>query len=145
MLDVENGIKLDMPMMLIDDEADYASINSQHHKNKITTTNKSIRELLSYFHKNTYVAYTATPFANIFIDPDTNDRMFGDDLFPEDFMIKVPVPDVYMGQDYYFGSDRDEEEIGPIIQINDNELMLPMAGQKKTLLLALCLKVLKRL
>lgn len=131
MLDVEKGVKLDMPMMLIDDEADYASINSQHHKNKITTTNKSIRELLSYFHKNTYVAYTATPFANIFIDPDTNDQMFGDDLFPEDFMIKVPVPDVYMGQDYYFGSDRDEEEIGPIIQINDNELMLPMAGQKK--------------
>lgn len=131
MLDVEKNIKLDMPMMLIDDEADYASINSQHHRNKITKTNQSIRELLSYFHKNTYVAYTATPFANIFIDPDTQDDMFGDDLFPEDFMIKVPVPDVYMGQDYYFGDDRDEEEIGPVIQINDNEDLLPMAGQKK--------------
>jgi hypothetical protein len=131
MLDVEKNIKLDMPMMLIDDEADYASINSQHHRNKITKTNQSIRELLSYFHKNTYVAYTATPFANIFIDPDTQDEMFGDDLFPEDFMIKVPVPDVYMGQDYYFGDDRDEEEIGPVIQISDNEDLLPMAGQKK--------------
>ena len=53
MLDVENNIKLDMPMMLIDDEADYASINSQHHRNRITKTNQSIRELLSYFHKNT--------------------------------------------------------------------------------------------
>ena len=87
MLDVENNIKLDMPMMLIDDEADYASINSQHHRNRITKTNNP-SELLSYFHKNTYVAYTATPFANIFIDPDTQDDMFGDDLFLKIF-IKV--------------------------------------------------------
>ena len=41
-----------------------------------------IRELLSLFHRSCYVGYTATPFANIFIDPDTDDEALKQDLFP---------------------------------------------------------------
>lgn len=102
-LDPENGKKLLGPLLLIDDEADYASINTKHHKQEVTLTNNYIRSLLSLFHRNTYVGYTATPFANIFIDPDEGAYSDKADLFPSDFMIKMPVPDNYLGQDYYFG------------------------------------------
>jgi hypothetical protein len=102
-LDPDGGKRLPGPLLLIDDEADYASINTKHHREEVTLTNEYIRELLSLFHRNTYVGYTATPFANIFIDPDENAYSDKADLFPSDFMIKMAVPDNYLGQDYYFG------------------------------------------
>jgi len=121
-LDLENGKKMDVPLLLIDDEADYASINTKHHKEEVTATNEAIRKLLSLFSRNTYVGYTATPFANIFIDPDDNQYSDGDDLFPSDFMIKIPVPDNYMGQDFFFGSETFEEDKElPSIEIDDYE------------------------
>lgn len=97
-LDPANGKKMDVPLLLIDDEADYASINTKHHKEEVTATNDAIRKLLSLFNRNTYVGYTATPFANIFIDPDNNSYSDEDDLFPSDFMIKLPTPENYLGQ-----------------------------------------------
>lgn len=102
-LNPDIGKRLPGPLLLIDDEADYASINTKHHREEVTLTNNYIRDLLSLFDRNTYVGYTATPFANIFIDPDENSYSDKADLFPSDFMIKMPVPDNYLGQDYYFG------------------------------------------
>ncbi|MEH6544379.1 MAG: Z1 domain-containing protein [Porticoccaceae bacterium] len=99
------GKKLLGPLLLIDDEADYASINTKYHREEVTLTNDYIRNLLSLFQRNTYVGYTATPFANIFIDPDEASYSDNADLFPSDFMIKMPVPDNYLGQDYYFGQE----------------------------------------
>lgn len=129
-LNPEDGIRLDSPMMLIDDEADYASINTKHHKEEVTKTNDYIRDLLSLFDRNTYVGYTATPFANIFIDPDDNAYSDKDDLFPSDFMVKIPVPDDYMGQDFFFGGDTTPESEqnnvedkvnNPIVIVEDHE------------------------
>lgn len=120
----ELGQALDHPLLLIDDEADYASINTQSHKEQVTLTNSLIRELLSQFSKSTYVGYTATPFANIFIDPDKNSYNDHDDLFPSDFMIKMPVPNAYLGQEFFFGKDALESEVNatsPIIEISDYE------------------------
>ncbi|MEY8214322.1 MAG: Z1 domain-containing protein, partial [Colwellia sp.] len=120
-LNPENGKKLDVPLLLIDDEADYASINTKHHKEEVTATNGYIRKLLSLFNRNTYVGYTATPFANIFIDPDDNAYSNDDDLFPSDFMIKIPVPDNYMGQEFFFGKDTVEEGSKlPVVIIDDH-------------------------
>ncbi|OFA29681.1 hypothetical protein BAE46_13955 [Glaciecola punicea] len=104
-LDVENGIRLQNPLLLIDDEADYATVNTKHHRDEITSTNEGIRNLLSLFSKNTYVGYTATPFANIFIDPDESTYSDKDDLFPSDFMVKIPVPNNYTGQNFYFNGE----------------------------------------
>ncbi len=59
------------PMLLIDDEADQASINTR--LEGIAAINGKIRELLELFGQSSYVGYTATPFANIFIDPDDED------------------------------------------------------------------------
>ena len=121
-LSPENGTKMDVPLLLIDDEADYASINTKHHKEEVTATNDAIRNLLSLFSKNTYVGYTATPFANIFIDPDDNLYSDEDDLFPSDFMIKIPTPSTYMGQEHFFGTDTTEEDKDlPIIEIGDED------------------------
>jgi hypothetical protein len=133
MLSPDNGKKLDGPLLLIDDEADYASINTKHHKEEVTKTNDCIRRLLSLFNRNTYVGYTATPFANIFIDPDENSYDDKDDLFPKDFMIKIPVPDNYMGQDFFFGNGtayevREGLIESPSIIINDH---LPIFELKK--------------
>lgn len=121
-LEPDNGKKMDAPLLLIDDEADYASINTKHHKEEVTATNDAIRNLLSLFHKNTYVGYTATPFANIFIDPDENLYSEEDDLFPSDFMVKIPTPLNYMGQDFFFADDIDQQEVSsPIVNISDHE------------------------
>ncbi len=86
------------PLLIIDDEADNASVNTKKDPNEATKINKQIREILNMFHKRCYVGYTATPFANIFIDPDgDNTDTLGEDLFPEDFIIALEAPSNYVG------------------------------------------------
>lgn len=64
---------IDLPLLLIDDEADNASINTKKNPGETTAINKAIRDLLALFTRSSYVGFTATPFANIFIDPSSND------------------------------------------------------------------------
>ena len=68
---------IDEPMLLIDDEADNASINIRHGAGEVSRINGQIRDLLKIFNRSCYVGYTATPFANIFIDPSTGRRDAG--------------------------------------------------------------------
>lgn len=89
--------KIDLPMLLIDDEADNASINTSNDKEDPTKINRMIRELASVFTKSNYVGFTATPFANVFIDPETTEKMETQDLFPEDFIVALPTPSNYIG------------------------------------------------
>ena len=56
-LNPEGGIRLDQPLLLIDDEADYASPNSKQASDDVTATNEVIRNLLDLFKRNTYVGY----------------------------------------------------------------------------------------
>ena len=103
-----------VPMLLIDDEADNASINTS--KESVSTINGLIRSLLSLFEQSAYVGYTATPFANIFIpmldeeiakglNVKIKDFEFtvGQDLFPRDFIINIPAPSNYVGPAKVFG------------------------------------------
>lgn len=142
---LDENRKLDMPLLLIDDEADYASINSKAHIDETTTTNRLIREILSKFNKSTYIGYTATPFANIFIDPESSDEMIADDLFPKDFMIKIPVSEEYSGQDFffneaYFNDNNPQNSPGPfpVRIIDDHEETLPSKHNKHTQVGQLC-------
>lgn len=91
-----NGL-IDLPMFMIDDEADNASVNTNSADRDPTAINASIRNLLNLFTRTSYVGYTATPFANIFIDPDTDDEMRGNDLFPRDFIYALEAPTNYIG------------------------------------------------
>lgn len=130
-LDVEAGQKLNTQLLLIDDEADYASINTKHEKGDITAINNNIRKILSLFNRSTYIGYTATPFANIFIDPDEEHINIGDDLFPADFMIRIPTPNSYVGQKHFFQSNNDSKG-DPVVIIDDNETLLPEKSKKDT-------------
>jgi len=97
--------KLDGPVLIIDDEADNASINTAKDPGTATRINAVIRELLERSRRTSYVGYTATPFANIFIDPDTNDKMLDNDLFPEHFIKSLEPPENYIGADKLFSKN----------------------------------------
>ena len=106
-------------LLLIDDEADYASINTLPDEDRSTRINGLIREILGLFDRSAYVGYTATPFANIFIPIDD------DQLFPNDFIINIPPPSNYVGPDRIFGFQMLEdyetsESVLPIVhRVND--------------------------
>jgi len=111
------------PMLLIDDEADNASVDTSKDDEGPTATNKWIRELLSLFGQNSYLGYTATPFANIFIDPDTEDAMLNDDLFPRDFILSLDAPTNYVGASRVFEQDGD---LKVVRTIKDHEDIIPL-------------------
>lgn len=113
---------VEQPMLLIDDEADNASINIKHGKDEVARINGQIRELLGLFRRSCYVGYTATPFANIFIDPDTEHDTFHQDLFPRHFILGLDAPSNYFGAQKVFIDNRDEH----IRDIDDNEDVLPL-------------------
>ena len=104
---LRHGMPLEGPMLLIDDEADNASINTAKDPEQITRINERIRNLLACCRRTSYVGYTATPFANIFIDPDTDDAMLNEDLFPRHFIKSLDPPDSYIGaKDLFVSSGR---------------------------------------
>lgn len=118
---------IDQPMLLIDDEADNASINTKYKDELVTKINGQIRDLLKMFHRSCYVGYTATPFANIFIDPDQDDEMFKEDLFPRDFIIGLDAPTNYFGGKKIFVDGIDEDGNGTWLRnIKDNVDVLPI-------------------
>lgn len=95
------------PMLLIDDEADNASVNTKRDNNDPTKTNAIIRKICNLFQTANYVGFTATPFANVFIDPDSVDSMKNADLFPEHFIYTLPTPSSYIGADKIFYEDKE--------------------------------------
>jgi hypothetical protein len=111
----ENGVPYftDLPILLLDDEADHASINTKEtlldsdgkpiNEQEATAINTRIRELLKMFASSVYVGYTATPFANVFIHPYVNTTQMGQDLFPRHFILNLPAPSNYLGPVQVFG------------------------------------------
>lgn len=103
------------PLLVIDDEADNASVNTKEVERETddsgevlresdpTTINRLIRELLNTFEQSAYVGYTATPFANIFIWEDERHGTYGEDLFPRSFIVRLPTPSNYVGPAKVFG------------------------------------------
>lgn len=108
---------IDTPMLLIDDEADNASVNTRKEETDPTKTNQLIRKICNVFKNSTYVGFTATPFANVFIDPDSVDSMKRADLFPEHFIYTLPTPSSYIGAKRIFYEDGDR--YGNLRYIND--------------------------
>ncbi|GJQ60982.1 MAG: endonuclease [Melioribacteraceae bacterium] len=118
----------DSPMLLIDDESDHASINTKKDDLDPTRTNERIRELLKLFPKNVYLGYTATPFANIFINPDTPEEMMND-LFPENFIKTLDAPSNYFGGMELFVNNK----FNAIREIVDYADFLPLKHKKEQL------------
>ena len=97
--------KISAPVLVIDDEADNASVNTRKGGEDPAEINRRIRSLLAKFTHSSYVGFTATPFANVFIDPDTKDEMLDNDLFPRDFIYGLEPPSNYVGPQAIFGDD----------------------------------------
>ena len=106
------------PILVIDDEADFASVNtrpsSPDDDEDPTVINGRIRELLNAFEQSVYIGYTATPFANIFIYPDQDAGRHGRDLFPRDFLINLPVPSNHVGPTKVFGLPEGPDDERPV-------------------------------
>ncbi|MCX6376458.1 MAG: hypothetical protein NTU88_10580, partial [Armatimonadetes bacterium] len=116
-----------MPVLIIDDEADQASVNTGGNRPPIeeetdlspadvddpnaadeidpSVINGQIRSLVTAFHRVCYVAYTATPFANILINHLAIDREVFEDLYPKDFIVTLPRPNGYTGAERLFGRE----------------------------------------
>lgn len=102
---LDAGGAINLPMLLIDDEADNASVNTKKEDEDPTAINDVIRRLLKLFRQASYLGITATPYANIFIDPETTDEMRDDDLFPRDFIYSLAPPTNYIGAESIFGEE----------------------------------------
>lgn len=124
--------KIMLPMLLIDDEADNASVNTKSEDDKPAAINACIRRLLNDFYQASYLGITATPFANIFINPETEDEMIGDDLFPRDFIYSLAPPSNYIGADKIFGETPEFSDVLIPLRRNEMDLFFPFT-HKKTL------------
>lgn len=92
--------------LFIDDECDQASVNAAGNDGDMTAINCRIRRILRLFPSVSYVGYTATPFANVLIDPYVQNQDGGqtlDDLYPRDFITSLPAPPHYFGTSRLFG------------------------------------------
>lgn len=103
-------------LLLIDDEADNASINISNDPEKHSTINNWITKILDVFAKNAYVGYTATPFANIFIPLDDKN------LFPRNFIKNIPAPSNYIGPEKVFG-------FSPLEENENSDTVLPIVNR----------------
>lgn len=89
------------PTLIVDDEADQASVNTAKGDAIRAVINDRVVSLLRLMPRVAYVGYTATPFANIFVDITQPE-----DLYPRDFIIDLPRPPAYFGPERIFGRDR---------------------------------------
>lgn len=117
--------QIELPLLLIDDEADNASVNTKDPDSSPAAINDCIRRLLLLFSKTTYLGITATPFANIFIDPENNE-----DLFPADFIYALSAPTDYIGADRIFGDDGDHFGMLEPIDVFNLENCFPAKHKK---------------
>jgi len=125
------GILGYVPALIIDDESDQASINTRRpaghgisdaeEQEELTATNRAIVDLLSVLPRAQYLGYTATPFANVFVDPSSEEN-----IFPKDFLITLPRPDGYMGVADFHDLDASLEDQG--VRPNERDFVRDVTG-----------------
>ena len=115
----DDELRRNRKVLIIDDEADHGSINigrkedleeaeDDEYYDEIegdldqSRTNELIRRIRDQFPKRAYIGYTATPFANVLIDPFIVDSELGETLYPRDFIISLPKPEGYKGTEELF-------------------------------------------
>lgn len=94
----DSGSLEHMPVLIIDDESDQATPNTKADKEVRSAINDLVVQIVGTVRRGTYLAYTATPFANIFSDPNDDAA-----LYPSDFIIPLPKPVGYSGSEEFFG------------------------------------------
>lgn len=127
----------ELPVLIIDDESDQASVDTTNpakwkkgsaENRKRTTINGLITEILAICKRAQYVGYTATPFANVFVDPDDQR-----DLFPADFVLSLHRPPGYMGvQEFHDVGKRWDDEEKTVANSHELAHIRPLVGDKDT-------------
>lgn len=117
------------PILIIDDESDQATPDaSAASANEPTAINQRMTGIWKLVGNGTYVGYTATPFANVFIDPNDDSA-----LYPADFLSVLPTPDTYFGAEDLFGLSTDSSaRVSDLVRhIDDSELehLVPATGK----------------
>lgn len=92
-----------LKVLIIDDECDQATVNSASREMDMSRINEQIRLILKALPAVSYVGYTATPFANVLINPYADQTGTLDDLYPRDFITALPLPEGYFGTQKLFG------------------------------------------
>lgn len=128
---IQNHDHIDSSLLLIDDEADFASVNVNNENDKPTAINSKIRDILELFTKSSYIGFTATPFANIFIDPESNEEMYGQDLFPRDYIYVLGESDKYIGVQSVFGEEAKHKDMVVELEISEVETYLGLKHKKE--------------
>lgn len=128
-------------VLIIDDECDQASVNSASGETDMTKINEKIREILAALPAVSYVGYTATPFANVLINPYADQSQNFDDLYPKDFITALPTPKGYFGAERLFGKlptdadapDTDSEGLDMIrtVSTDDEDLIQPASRDER--------------
>lgn len=94
------------PVLIIDDESDQATPDSSRKDSESPTViNGLLKEVWGKVRNGSYVGYTATPFANFFMDPDDTNG-----LYPRDFVHVMPTPEQYFGAERIFGMSAEDSD-----------------------------------
>lgn len=105
---LDEPTKKNTPVLIIDDESDQATPDaSANPDDNPTVINQLMRELWAEVENGTYLGYTATPFANIFMDPNSGQHERLEELYPKSFIHVMPTPENYFGAERIFGLDGD--------------------------------------
>ena len=120
-IDVRN-----VPVLIIDDEADQASLNTEVKQNDESATYRRLMELRQVLPNHTYLQYTATPQAPLLIS-------IIDSLSPNFVQVLEPG-DAYVGGQEFFTDNRYIRVIPPKDLPRPNN---PLSGPPETLLEAL--------
>jgi hypothetical protein len=129
-------------VLIIDDEADHATVNTggdgdqemydpnlEHDDDDLndtsetdpSRTNQIVRRIIRAFRRSAYIGYTATPFANVLIDEQLDDEVYGKSLYPRDFIVCMKRPDAYFGPKKFFANPDYPDEDSPFTTILSNE------------------------
>jgi hypothetical protein len=136
----EGETQLTTSLLIVDDEADNASLNNEGYKGQgyASKINEFLRVLLDLFNKKTYLGYTATPFANVIQDRNskTDKRTIiqkknkegeveelsfskESNIFPDDFISLLESPSNYIGAKNIFDTVFTREKL-PIVEAIDD-------------------------
>lgn len=119
-----------VPILIVDDESDQAGVNTRKPKlggspdqeQDRSSINRAIVDLLKLLPRAQYVGYTATPFANVFVDPENEA-----DIFPKDFIVSLPRPSGYMGVSDFYDLEGSAED--PDSQPNKRDFVREVVGK----------------
>lgn len=126
---VDSATLVNTPVLIIDDESDQATPDASASKDsEPTAINQRMEQIWQLVGNGSYIGYTATPFANVFMDPNDDEG-----LYPADFISVLPTPGTYFGAEKLFGLSQDSStRVSDLVRhIDDDELehLVPRSGK----------------